>query len=574
MNKYLAKDYEGFRAELISLIPKKIPEWTDLSPSDFGIVLLEMLAYGLDIISYYQDRIWEESYLSTAEQRKSVIDLCKLIGYELKEATPASTYVVFEITPDPNKAMVIPRGFPVSTRPTGREEPIIFELDDDLIIPAANNGLEMENGEYIYKVKVTQGITVHNEIVGSSTGQPYQVFKLRHQNIIIPSLNVYVDEGSGFIRWTDVTNRLVQITEDGRRYWHEKDSDGYTYIRFGAGLNGQIPPEGINNIQATYRVGGGAHTNVGSNMITRIVSPLSRMKRVFNPEPAKGGSDSESIESAKRNAPLYLKTGDRAVTKSDYETLTRKVPGVIDAYAEGDASNRFLVHVYALIEPNMIEEEVLQNIKLALDDIKIINTQIETHKAPEQKALLSMDVRIGDLYSRNLTRATVNEIITSTFSTINRQIGKGISLFELYPLVSQVEGIMNFVINRCTTKPFPMSIIVSGNPSWSEIEVKPANNLRGTWKVLMISSNEFEVYFSTTGEFTGEEIFKGNGEFDTPFTSDNGEITFTISAGDVPMVENDYWLFKTQPYKDDIVIEPNECLVLDALEINVEGGNE
>ena len=37
---YVTKDYEGFRQLMIDLIPKYAPEWTDMSQSDFGIVII------------------------------------------------------------------------------------------------------------------------------------------------------------------------------------------------------------------------------------------------------------------------------------------------------------------------------------------------------------------------------------------------------------------------------------------------------------------------------------------------------------------------------------------------------
>ena len=70
---YLARDYDSFRQALVDLIPSKLPEWTDRSEADFGIVLLELVAYMADILSYYQDRLANECFLATAQERRSVI---------------------------------------------------------------------------------------------------------------------------------------------------------------------------------------------------------------------------------------------------------------------------------------------------------------------------------------------------------------------------------------------------------------------------------------------------------------------------------------------------------------------
>src|SRR6185369_4828268 len=69
---YLARDYNSFRQALIDLIPAKLPEWTDRSEADFGIVLIELFAYMADILSYYQDRVANEAFLNTEQERRSV----------------------------------------------------------------------------------------------------------------------------------------------------------------------------------------------------------------------------------------------------------------------------------------------------------------------------------------------------------------------------------------------------------------------------------------------------------------------------------------------------------------------
>ena len=92
---YVTKDYEGYRQLMLDLIPQYAPEWTDTSQSDFGVVLIELLANGLDILSYYQDKNFNESFLATAKTRKAVINLCKMLGYELAHQTPAVHKIEF-----------------------------------------------------------------------------------------------------------------------------------------------------------------------------------------------------------------------------------------------------------------------------------------------------------------------------------------------------------------------------------------------------------------------------------------------------------------------------------------------
>src|SRR5260370_28445483 len=86
---YMARDYESLLRAMRERIPQKLPEWRDYaSEADFGNVLLELFAHVGDILSFYQDRVANESFLGTARTRRSVIEHLRLIGYELGTAAP------------------------------------------------------------------------------------------------------------------------------------------------------------------------------------------------------------------------------------------------------------------------------------------------------------------------------------------------------------------------------------------------------------------------------------------------------------------------------------------------------
>ena len=112
---YLARDYDSFRQALVNLIPAKLPEWTDRSEADFGIVLLELNAYMADILSYYQDRIANEAFLGTAQERASVIQHLRLIGYEMAGAAPAAARLSVLVTNTANGRVEIRPGDQFST---------------------------------------------------------------------------------------------------------------------------------------------------------------------------------------------------------------------------------------------------------------------------------------------------------------------------------------------------------------------------------------------------------------------------------------------------------------------------
>src|SRR5437762_1266899 len=68
---------------------------------DFSIALLDGWATVADVLTFYQERIANESYLRTATERQSLLQLARLIGYELRPGVAASTYLAFTLDEAP-----------------------------------------------------------------------------------------------------------------------------------------------------------------------------------------------------------------------------------------------------------------------------------------------------------------------------------------------------------------------------------------------------------------------------------------------------------------------------------------
>jgi hypothetical protein len=94
---YLTKDFAGFRQLMLDRIAVLIPEWEERSEADLGIVLLELLAYVGDYLSYQQDAVATEAYLNTARRRTSVRRHARLVDYSMHDGSNARTWVHFEL---------------------------------------------------------------------------------------------------------------------------------------------------------------------------------------------------------------------------------------------------------------------------------------------------------------------------------------------------------------------------------------------------------------------------------------------------------------------------------------------
>jgi hypothetical protein len=68
---------------------------------DFSIALLDAWATVGDVLTFYQERIANEAYLRTATERLSVLELARLINYQLSPGVAASTYLAFTMEDTP-----------------------------------------------------------------------------------------------------------------------------------------------------------------------------------------------------------------------------------------------------------------------------------------------------------------------------------------------------------------------------------------------------------------------------------------------------------------------------------------
>jgi hypothetical protein len=94
---YLAKDYASFRQLMLDRLAVTLPLWRERSPADLGIMLVELVAYTADSLSYFQDAIATESYLGTARKRISIRRHARLLNYTLHDGCNARTWVVLQV---------------------------------------------------------------------------------------------------------------------------------------------------------------------------------------------------------------------------------------------------------------------------------------------------------------------------------------------------------------------------------------------------------------------------------------------------------------------------------------------
>jgi predicted phage baseplate assembly protein len=181
-----------------------------------------------------------------------------------------------------------------------------------------------------------QAETVQDEILGGSNGSPNQGFRLSSTPVLHDSLQLEVDQGSGFERWREVDDFFAQ-PPDAQVFTLNRTTGE---VKFGDGRNGDIPAgnpdrRNTNIVARVYRYGGGRTGNVAAHRLQELVSPVPGLdaSQVTNWRAAVGGQDEESLNEAKKRAPQALKHRDRAVTSEDFEALAMQVANIRRARA-------------------------------------------------------------------------------------------------------------------------------------------------------------------------------------------------------------------------------------------------
>lgn len=322
--------------EARSRLAAAAPEWTDLSPGDPGIVLLELFSYLTETMIYRLNRLPEKAYIS----------FLRLLGVTLQPPAAASVSLRFSRTRSSDEPIQIPAGTRVTfTRPAAGNEPPIFATARTVTLAA---------GETQVDVLAYHCDLVNAEVAGAGTGQPGLSITAQHPPIIAPTgdgldLVVGVEAGP-----TELEEGAPAREFGGKSYriWREVENftdigpDPHVYvvdrmtgtIIFGPGVRGRRPdggldetpqplaamPGGGREIRLWYRCGGGSRGNeAAANTLTVLKDSIPGVQ-VTNPNPATGGRAMETLDNALVRGPQELHSLERAVTASDFELIAKK----------------------------------------------------------------------------------------------------------------------------------------------------------------------------------------------------------------------------------------------------------
>lgn len=456
---YTDKDFDALRRALFDFAALRLPEWTDRNPSDFGALMVDLFAYMGDVVLYYQDRLANESFLGTAHERSSVLGHLRLIGYELAPERPA--FAELDLTFNPGLiSVVIPTGARFRVNTPGNVQ--VFEYQEPpLTITFASDQVEvLASGKLLYRgLPVLQGQTIGPEVIGSSTGEPNLNFALSAGPVQVETVEVEVNEGAGWVLWDRRDSLLYDIGPDGRLrlsspgdrvYRLDRDSVGGARVRFGGdGRFGRLPPIGVNNIRATYFVGGGAKGNVPAGAIREAVTAIANLYQVANPVAASGGSDAETTDDAAQLGPAAFRARERAVTVDDHAAMAFLAGGVAKARARAAAWNQIDVFV-APSGPTFatVSESLRRHLLAFFEDRRMAGAQVRILSGRAAVVDLSAEIAYDQRHRADAVRQAVMAAVLAVLDYANVDFGQPVYLGALHDAMLRVEGVRSASIRR------------------------------------------------------------------------------------------------------------------------------
>jgi hypothetical protein len=482
---YLARDYNSFRKALIDLIPAKLPEWTDRSEASFGIVLIELFAYMGDILSYYQDRMANEAFLPTAQERRNVINHLRLIGYELAPAAPATARLSVIVGNNVNHLVEVRKGDQFATATSKDRKSVTFEYTDEkpLLIDTSKaapdsarkpDGSPLKNFKEIESIiPVREGRSVVNEVIGVSDGSANQRYRLAQPRLLRDSLEIVVETNPPTPAWRLRKNlvssrpayteeQLIALEQQERigstlafsrtadaDYAIETDEADVTTVIFGDGQYGQIPPTGM-RIIARYRTGGGTAGNVGAGQIT-VVSNAPRLQllgaKVVNRAPASGGAERESIEQAIKFAPLAFNSMQRAVTAEDYVALARLFPGVSKARAEATSWNNIRLFIAPTGSGEPPSDILRRDLLAYFEDKRMLTTFIQIEGPDYVSINVTADVEALPYFRNTDVSAAAESAARGLFEFEHVDFKQTLYLSKIYEALESLDGVNSVFVS-------------------------------------------------------------------------------------------------------------------------------
>ena len=340
-------------------------------------------------------------------------------------------------------------------------------------------------------VAATHGESVEEVLGDGDAGSAFQRFSLRKPPLTYVSaatasgvestLSIRVND----IEWKQVSAFYGRAPEE-RCYLVRHDDESNATVQFGDGRRGARLLGGVDNVVARYRTGVGLEGQVGSGSLTQLPRRPLGVEGVTNPVPATGAADPESLNDARRNAPLTVLTLERAVSLRDYEHFARAFAGIGKAMATSlwQGTRQVVCLTVAGSDGQQIDENsmLFKNLAAALEKGRDRRCEVVLTGYKAVPFGLAVRIHLDSAYRREERAAKIRESLLTAFSFDARDFGQPVTAAGIMALIHQVEGVEAVDLDalyRIEENPVtpPPSLLAAEMPRLDERGVHPAELL-------------------------------------------------------------------------------------------------
>jgi len=322
---YVEYDFDALLLQLQNRLALQ-SAWKDMYRSATGSMLLELFAAVGTLVLYYVERRAEESYIGTAQNKSSLVNLVRLLNYTPSRNTSSTGTLRFSIAVASSETVFI--------NSLTSDNPMVCSTSGGVNFLVSTDATILPGQTYV-DVSGIQGVLVTKSYTSTgATGQEYAIDDTEIENT---NVFVYVND----VLWTKVDSFLDSVTTSTDYMIRSELNDTITIV-FGNDVFGKAPDIG-DVIDVKYVQSDGLDGNVYSTgLITTVLSTVYDsassvvVVTVTNTSNFLGGDDADTAEDIRSRAPNVFATGDRLVTKSDFVAAINDYPSVADSNVWGE----------------------------------------------------------------------------------------------------------------------------------------------------------------------------------------------------------------------------------------------
>lgn len=444
-------DFDNIKTNLKVFLSKQ-SEFSDYDFEGSGMaVLLDILAYNTHYLAFNANMLANEMYIDSADIRKNIVSIAKGLGYTptSPRASLAQIEIIVNNVVGGTSSLTMDKGTVFTTTVSGSEYQ--FVTNEEIVMQPTAGVYKFSN------VSIYEG-TLASFNYTANTTDPDQKFIIPSADADTTTLTVTIQNSS-----TDTTTTVYSLATSFQNlsntsevYFLQEGEDGKFEVTFGDGVVGKALETG-NIVQLQYVVCNREEPN-GASVFTLSGSIDSYSDvTITTVSNAQGGSDEQSKESIKFNAPLQYSAQNRAVTTSDYETkVVELYPNASSVVAWGGEDDETPVYgkVKIAIKPksgSSLTTATKQSIITSLKTFNVASVKPEIIDAETTSLLLTCTVKYNKTKT-SLTDETIKSNVTTTITDYNTtNLQKFDSVFRFSKLIGLIDDTDNSIISNTTT---------------------------------------------------------------------------------------------------------------------------